>query len=74
MDIYFANPFGGFQMSQDSFPVVIFRKSDELPSFIKKPEELPVGIPFKILLTKATPAQFQIAEQVCERLLRVVES
>lgn len=61
-------------MSQDNFPVVILHSSDKSPAFIKNPEDLPDGKPFRILLTKATSAQFQIAEQVCERILKIVAS
>lgn len=57
-------------MSQDSFPMVILHSGSESPAFIKNSEDLPVGSPFRILLTEATSVQFQITQQVCERLLK----
>ena len=48
------------------FPIVIQDVRNESFAFITKPEDLPVGHAFRVILTNATTAKMQIIEEAAK--------
>ena len=57
-------------MAETNFPIAVLYEGQGRLALIDKPENLISGKSFRVVLTRVTSEQFQIADQVAYNILR----